>query len=196
MIDAVEFLHSKGWVHRDIKPKNILLKSELDEGVVRRVCKLSDFGISSKYINSKGQVIKFGGVIGTEPFIAPEIFDLWAYPKTADKYDARLTDIWALGVVLYNMVTAMYPFNYHDRKVMLDYQKSRTIAFKKNRSTETGKLPLSSDVTDLIKNMLDPDPKTRLTFEGIRQHPWIRHSSQQNKLRKVIKGAQYEVRPE
>lgn len=170
---AIEFLHSKGLAHRDIKPKNILLKSEIDDEFVRRVCKLSDFGLATNCRTESGKVIKFSGVNGTEGFLAPEILEHWADPSHAEKYDARPTDLWALGVVLYNMVTGNYPFNYHDRKTLLNYQKSKTISFYRNQSNDEGRKPLSNNVIHLLRMLLNPNPRSRITFWGIWRHGWV-----------------------
>lgn len=91
--DAVAFIHSNNIVHRDIKPQNIKLASN---GMV----KLLDFGIA------KGEVshglTRVGGVIGTPTYLAPE--QLAGEPATPQ------SDIWALGVLFYEMLTGTEPF--------------------------------------------------------------------------------------
>ena len=92
--DAVAFIHSNDIVHRDIKPQNIKLASN---GMV----KLLDFGIA-KGSFSHG-LTRVGGVIGTPNYLAPE--QLSGEPATAR------SDIWALGVLFYAMLTGVEPFN-------------------------------------------------------------------------------------
>lgn len=91
--EAIAFIHQNGVLHRDIKSQNIKLNSA---GTI----KLLDFGIAKDAESQK--LTKTGGVIGTPSYIAPEQLD----GKAADVQ----TDIWALGVLLYEMLTGDQPF--------------------------------------------------------------------------------------
>jgi eukaryotic-like serine/threonine-protein kinase len=91
--EAVGFIHRNGIVHRDIKAQNIKLNSN---GQIR----LLDFGIAKDAESRK--LTKTGGVIGTPGYIAPEQLD----GKAADFQ----TDVWALGILLYEMLTGTQPF--------------------------------------------------------------------------------------
>ncbi|MBC7795760.1 MAG: serine/threonine protein kinase, partial [Pyrinomonadaceae bacterium] len=91
--EAVSFIHRKGILHRDIKSQNIKLNSK---GLI----KLLDFGIAKDAENQK--LTKTGSVIGTPSYIAPEQFK----GKPADFQ----TDVWALGVLFYEMLTGKHPF--------------------------------------------------------------------------------------
>lgn len=92
--DALDYAHSKGLIHRDIKPSNILL----DE---RGNCLLTDFGIAKIY-EATAKFTKTGGLIGTPNYMSPE-------QGSGERVDRR-TDIYSLGVVLYEMVTGQVPF--------------------------------------------------------------------------------------
>jgi len=92
--DALDYAHSKGLIHRDIKPSNILL----DE---RGNCLLTDFGIAKLY-EATAKFTKTGGLIGTPSYMSPE-------QGSGERVDQR-TDIYSLGVVLYEMVTGRVPF--------------------------------------------------------------------------------------
>ena len=89
LIQTLEFIHSQGWWHLDIKPDNILFNSEFN-------LKLTDFGFSSdvKYHWTKK---------GTLSYIAPEIF-------SQDKYCGPVTDIFSAGIILFIMVSGHLPF--------------------------------------------------------------------------------------
>ncbi len=91
---ALEHAHSKGVIHRDIKPQNILL---LKNGVI----KVTDFGIA-KLPNTE-TVTMTDKAIGTVYYISPE-------QASGKKVDTR-TDIYSLGVLMYEMVTGKLPFN-------------------------------------------------------------------------------------
>ena len=90
VVDAVELIHTQGFAHRDLKMTNILLNEENE-------IKLIDFGFACDGFKEKSLFC------GTPSYMAPEIL-------TKEKYNGRLVDIWALGVVLYKMVTGEYPF--------------------------------------------------------------------------------------
>ncbi|MGI9036263.1 MAG: serine/threonine protein kinase [Pyrinomonadaceae bacterium] len=91
--EAVAFIHQRGIIHRDIKSQNIKLTSG---GVV----KLLDFGIAKDAASQN--LTRVGGVIGTPRYLAPEQLD--------GQSASQQTDIWALGVLLYEMLTGKEPF--------------------------------------------------------------------------------------
>jgi 5'-AMP-activated protein kinase catalytic alpha subunit len=87
---AISYCHSRGVCHRDIKPENILVD---DEGNV----KIIDFGFSAS------SVTKLNTFCGTPPFMSPEI-------TKKIPYNGAGADIWALGVMLYQLVVGTLPF--------------------------------------------------------------------------------------
>lgn len=92
--EALHYAHEQGMLHRDIKPANIMFRS--DGSVV-----LADFGVA-KILNASSSITASGAVAGTPAYMAPE---QW----TSDEPDKR-SDIYSLGVVLYQVVTGELPF--------------------------------------------------------------------------------------
>ena len=90
--DALDYVHQQGVVHRDIKPANIMLTKD-------RVVKVMDFGIAKMASSSKTQT---NIVLGTPTYMSPEQI-------SGKKVDGR-SDIFSLGVVLFELLTGQLPF--------------------------------------------------------------------------------------
>ncbi|HMR67143.1 MAG TPA: protein kinase, partial [Anaerolineae bacterium] len=93
--DALDYAHGQGIVHRDIKPSNVLL----DE---RGNCLLTDFGIAKRVEASDNKLAATGGIIGTPSYMSPE-------QGSGGEIDRR-SDIYSLGIILYEMATGRVPF--------------------------------------------------------------------------------------
>ena len=97
ILDVVDYLHSvKGIIHRDLKPENFMIKINV---LNKPQVKLIDFGLAT-YIPKNGEKLK--EFLGTREYAAPEIYDNSGYLEKVDE--------WAIGVLMYNMLTGFEPF--------------------------------------------------------------------------------------
>ncbi|CAG9536155.1 unnamed protein product [Cercopithifilaria johnstoni] len=145
---ALEYLHSKNIVYRDLKPENLML-TKIGH------LKLTDFGFA-KIINNKTNTL-----CGTPEYLAPEVIDGKGYNKAVDW--------WSLGILIYEMLVGLPPFQ-EDTLINI-YEEIMTgrIDFPKNMDFFT---------KDLIKKLLQLDPSKRLgNLEGgakdIKIHKWF-----------------------
>ncbi|KAH0790390.1 AGC family protein kinase [Histomonas meleagridis] len=178
---AIHNVHKTGFIHRDIKPDNLLLTTD---GHIR----LTDFGLSTKmerYSDPLVQLIdeltdvmqnkdeplqerttrekkrrdQVCSTVGTPDYIAPEV--LLKHPYT------NKVDFWSLGAIMYEMLFGSPPF-------LAD--TNRGTALRIIRWSEALKFPnvppVSREAIDLIKKLLC-NPEDRLDFEGIKAHPFF-----------------------
>ena len=147
IISGLSYLHHCGIVHRDFKPENILLTND------DKILKIIDFGLGNTY--EKGQLLKTG--CGSPCYIPPEMIKEMGY-------NGEETDIWSAGIILYLMLCGTLPFYEEDNQLL--YQKII-------KGEYTIPKYLSEEAKDIIKQILEVDPKKRINFEKIKKHPWF-----------------------
>ena len=140
---GLQYIHSKNIIHRDIKSQNIFL---MKNGKI----KIGDFGIAKALTNTKNNATT---IIGTPYYFSPEIIN-------GEPYDYK-TDIWSLGVVLYEMCCLKLPFEANNIA-----QLSIKI-MKGNFAPIPSKY--SKNMSDLIKRMLNIDKKLRPDISEVMQ---------------------------
>ncbi|MFD3164825.1 protein kinase [Herpetosiphon sp. NSE202] len=142
LADALEYAHSQGILHRDIKPANVLIRPNGSAVLV-------DLGLA-RLANSESQehqLTQSGMIIGTLSYMAPEQIQ-------AQQLDAR-TDIYALGVLLFQMVTGRLPFEGDTPQIMFGHVYTQP----PSPSTTGAFLPLALD--NLIMAMMAKAPQQR-----------------------------------
>jgi formylglycine-generating enzyme required for sulfatase activity len=140
VLDALSYAHDRGIIHRDIKPANVLLPSP-DWPM------LADFGIV-KLRDDEQKLTNPGLVIGTAAYMAPE-------QASGKPVDAR-TDLYATGVVLYEMVTGQVPFEASTPMAMLAKH-----AYEPPLPPRSIIPSLSPEVETLLLRALEKDPAAR-----------------------------------
>lgn len=107
--DGVEYLHSLGLAHRDLKLDNCVMTAS-------NVVKLIDFGTATvfHYPGSQSQT-KATGVVGSDPYLAPEVL-------RGESYDPRKTDVWSVGIIFMCMVLRRFPWTIPDPKTDPSYR--------------------------------------------------------------------------
>jgi serine/threonine-protein kinase len=102
--------HALGIVHRDLKPENLFL-TELGELTDRKLLKILDFGIAKNISDNARRLTAPDAVFGTVDYMSPEQI------RSASKVDHR-TDLWSLGVILYELLTGRTPYHGDARSVI------------------------------------------------------------------------------
>ncbi|CAK59998.1 unnamed protein product (macronuclear) [Paramecium tetraurelia] len=142
--NAVSYMHEQDICHRDLKFENLLID------YTTKKIKLIDFGYSIK-INGKQTCS-----CGTPQYMAPELVKKSSYDQSVD--------VWACGVILYKIVTGVFPFRGNSEKDL-----SKKICL--------GKIEYPSFVSfqakQLISAMLKVDSKERITMKEVQQSPWL-----------------------
>ena len=158
---ALQHIHKKKIIHRDLKSGNIFL---MKSGIV----KVGDFGIA-KGLQSTWEKAKT--FVGTPYFLSPEIINNQPYDNKSD--------IWALGVLLYELMTFQMPFNAVSLP-MLSIKINRGV-YKAPPST------YSSDIRNLLKKCLTVNPDKRPSIDEILKLPLIK-----NRINNFLKEVQYD----
>ncbi|DAZ93729.1 TPA: hypothetical protein N0F65_007355 [Lagenidium giganteum] len=140
LVVALEYLHTKKVVHRDLKPDNLLLSGEGH-------LKVTDFGTAKDEEDQSGEANQF---CGTVSYVSPEVLN--------DKPATKSADLWALGCIIYQMFTGRPPFVAEN-----DYLTFQVIM---NHSSDKLEFPASvpESARDLIRKLLVQVRSARLGF--------------------------------
>ncbi|KAL3628246.1 Calcium-dependent protein kinase 25 [Castilleja foliolosa] len=151
IVGVIETCHVFGVMHRDLKPENFLF---VDEGADSEL-KMIDFGLSVFF--KPGEL--FGEAVGSPEYMAPEVID--------DIYGPE-ADIWSAGVILYVLLSGMLPFWGESDEEIFEGVLHSDIDFSSYPWPN-----ISGSAKDLVKRMLERNPKRRITAHQVLCHPWM-----------------------
>ena len=133
--------HAENVVHRDIKPANILVD-------INDVVKIVDFGLAAASLQGDSRITKSGILVGTPTYMAPE-------QVRGRKIDTR-TDIYSLGIVMYEIFTGKPPYKEKDHMATLFKHVEGKAAQAKSKNPK-----INDELNDIIMHAIHVDPKQR-----------------------------------
>uniref|UniRef100_F6QZH0 3-phosphoinositide-dependent protein kinase 1 n=1 Tax=Ciona intestinalis TaxID=7719 RepID=F6QZH0_CIOIN len=159
---ALEYLYGMHIIHRDLKPENILLTDDMH-------IQITDFGTAKLPPENRTNSERTTSFVGTAEYVPPELL--------TTKRSCASSDLWALGCIVYQMLTGKTPF--HDDSEYFVFQKIVSRDFKCPPA-------MNEDAQDLIGKLLVVDPDDRLGsarqggFDRLKAHPFFRGINWQN----------------
>lgn len=160
IVATLEFLRANQVAHRDLKPENILISGSGHTRVV-------DFGSARDYSNEeeKGVVLRRNTFVGTAEYVSPEVL--------ADEEVGPPVDLWALGCIVYQMLTGQPPFTAKNDYLIFEQIRNLNINYPAS---------MPSEAVDLVRRLLVHSPKARLgagdpdsgnDFSALKSHPFF-----------------------
>jgi serine/threonine-protein kinase ULK/ATG1 len=156
LANGLKYLDQHAIIHRDIKPRNILLTNK------RQVLKIADFGFAKQ----TKEISLYDTICGSPMYMAPEVLN-----KGNEKYDGK-TDLWSIGMILYEMLYGVHP-----------YQGCKTIPELRERNrldvqiqippVTTTNTNVSDECISLLKKLLQKSAANRITWAEFFNHPWL-----------------------
>jgi serine/threonine protein kinase len=184
--DALNYLRRKGCIHRDIKPMNILLTKHvhhdstflIDSGTIFKsdeqlannidkskldhsekiIVKLADFGLAKSFMDNEDSLMNT--ICGSPLYMAPELLFNKEYNSKAD--------LWSFGVIMYELLYGIHPYNAFSYAQLKKKLKSQSINFHLNKN-------FTSHCFDLVTKLLVKDPHKRINWVELFKHKWFTH---------------------
>nr|CCC93650.1 putative serine/threonine protein kinase [Trypanosoma congolense IL3000] len=183
LVLALNALHKMGYVHRDVKPDNVLIDreghvkladfglSKRDPDKVENVCSFTEEDLKEDIVDTEDMIrrfkdkkdrkVMFFSTVGSPAYIAPEVLIGRGYDYSCDW--------WSVGVILYEMIFGYPPF-FNDSKTGT---AKKIIQFKEYLEFPKDQVQVSDDAIDLISHLI-ADSKERYGFEEIIRHPFCK----------------------
>uniref|UniRef100_A0A7S0VHK2 Protein kinase domain-containing protein n=1 Tax=Hemiselmis tepida TaxID=464990 RepID=A0A7S0VHK2_9CRYP len=175
---AIGYLHSLGIVHRDLKPENLLYSTGDESSPQYDVIKVADFGLA-KVVHG-GSDHSMTTTCGTPGYVAPEVLE------QAGGYGPEV-DVWSIGVILYILLCGFPPFYDENNAVLFQQIKKGDYSFPSPYWDD-----VSDGAKDLVRKILQVDPKKRLTVKTCLEHPWL--TSRDGANTAALAGAQEQLK--
>ncbi|XP_073008791.1 calcium-dependent protein kinase 3 [Typha latifolia] len=154
IVEVVQLCHKHGVIHRDLKPENFLFANKKENSPLKAI----DFGLSIFF--KPGE--RFSEIVGSPYYMAPEVLKRNYGPEI---------DIWSAGVILYILLCGVPPFWAETEQGVAQAILRGNIDFKREPWPS-----VSENAKDLVQQMLEPDPKVRLTANKVLEHPWLQNA--------------------
>ncbi|KAG6485413.1 hypothetical protein ZIOFF_053950 [Zingiber officinale] len=154
IVEVVQLCHCHGVIHRDLKPENFLFANKKENSPLKAI----DFGLSIFF--QPGE--RFSEIVGSPYYMAPEVLKRNYGPEI---------DIWSAGVILYILLCGVPPFWAETEQGVAQAILRGVIDFKREPWPS-----ISDSAKNLVRLMLEPDPKLRLTAKQVLEHHWLQNA--------------------
>uniref|UniRef100_A0A0E0E7P4 non-specific serine/threonine protein kinase n=1 Tax=Oryza meridionalis TaxID=40149 RepID=A0A0E0E7P4_9ORYZ len=151
IIGVVEACHSLGVMHRDLKPENFLFVNHKEDSPLKTI----DFGLSIFFKPGEN----YSDVVGSPYYVAPEVLM---------KHYGREVDVWSAGVIIYILLSGVPPFWDESEQGIFEQVLKGDLDFSSDPWPA-----ISDSAKDLVRKMLNRDPRKRLTAHEALCHPWV-----------------------
>ncbi|XP_040988285.1 calcium-dependent protein kinase 10-like [Juglans microcarpa x Juglans regia] len=152
--EVVRMCHANGVMHRDLKPENFLFANKKEHSPLKAI----DFGLSVFF--KQGE--RFSEIVGSPYYMAPEVLKRNYGPEV---------DIWSAGVILYILLCGVPPFWAETEQGVALAILRGVIDFKREPWPQ-----ISDSAKGLVRQMLEPDPRKRLTAQQVLDHSWLQNA--------------------
>ncbi|KAH7306731.1 hypothetical protein KP509_22G027200 [Ceratopteris richardii] len=156
IVEVVQACHKSGVIHRDLKPENFLFANKKENSPLKAI----DFGLSVFF--KPGE--KFSEIVGSPYYMAPEVLKRNYGPEV---------DVWSAGVILYILLCGVPPFWAETEQGVAQAILRGIIDFRRDPWPR-----VSEKAKSLVRQMLEPDPRRRLTAQQVLDHPWLQNAKQ------------------
>ncbi|KAL1190709.1 Calcium-dependent protein kinase 24 [Cardamine amara subsp. amara] len=154
ILEVVKVCHEHGVIHRDLKPENFLFSNGTESAQLKAI----DFGLSIFFKPAQ----RFNEIVGSPYYMAPEVLRRNYGPEI---------DVWSAGVILYILLCGVPPFWAETEEGIAHAIVRGNIDFERDPWPK-----VSYEAKELVKNMLDANPYSRLTVQEVLEHPWIQNA--------------------
>ncbi|OEU08322.1 kinase-like protein, partial [Fragilariopsis cylindrus CCMP1102] len=164
--NGLHYIHSKGYVHSDLKPENLMMGYSWGQ---QQQLKVVDFGFSVP--DQESIKLHFHGTIA---YLPPECL----HKKSSPRHPTAAGDMFAVGVIIYTVLTGTHPFDRTNQApdsiiAQAIVQSAENNEYLSKYVFDDRTQGLSASSVMLMRSLLHPDPNRRMTSVQLCRHPWI-----------------------